>query len=89
MRGQDSDDFSKDLRRASSPAEYLLLQLVRNRQRYQAKFRRQHKLGPYILDFDCPEAKLGVECDGLPHFTSEGIEKDRFRTQWRLDKMSK
>ena len=48
----------------------------------QAQFRRQHKLGPYVLDFYCPETKLAVECNGLPHFTPEGIEKDRFRTQW-------
>ena len=40
------------------------------------------QLGPYILDLYCPEAKLAMECDGLPHFTPEGIEKDRVRTQW-------
>jgi len=38
--------------------------------------------GIYTLDFFCPEANLCVECDGLPHFTPEGIEKDRVRTQW-------
>ncbi len=82
MRWQAPDDFAKHLRRAPTPAEYLMWQLVRNRQRCQAKFRRQHKLGPYILDFFCPEARLAVECDGLPHFTPEGIEKDRIRSQW-------
>ena len=82
MRWQAQNDFAKHLRRASTPAEYLLWQVVRSRQRCQAKFRRQHKLGPYILDFFCPEAKLAIECDGLPHFTPEGIEKDRIRTQW-------
>ena len=56
-------------------------QFIRNRQRCQAKFRRQHRLGPYVLDFFCPEASLVVECDGLPHFTQEGFEKDRIRTQ--------
>jgi len=57
-------------------------QLTRNRQRCQAKFRRQHKLGPYILDFFCPYAKLVIECDGLPHFSPVGIKKDRIRSQW-------
>jgi len=57
-------------------------QLVRNRQRCKAKFRRQHKLGPTILDFFCPEAKLVIEYDGLPHFTPKGIEKNRIRSQW-------
>ena len=55
---------------------------VRNRQRCKAKFRRQHRLRPYCLDFFCPEARLVVECDGLQHFTQEGIEKDRIRTEW-------
>ena len=74
--------ISPSLLRAATPAEYLLWQVIRNRQRCQAKFRRQHKLGPYLLDFYCPEAKLAVECDGLPHFTPQGIEKDRVQTQW-------
>ncbi len=38
--------------------------------------------GTYLLDFYCPEANLCVECDGLPHFTPEEIEKDRIRTGW-------
>ena len=82
MRWQAPVNFSNHLHRASTPAECLLWQLVRNRQRCQAKFRRQHQLGPTILDFYCPEAKLAMECDGLPHFTPEGIEKDRVRTEW-------
>ena len=82
MRWQAPVNFSKHLHRASTPAECLLWQLVRNRQRCQAKFRRQHKLGPYILDFYCPEAKLAIECDGQPHFTPVVIAKDRVRTQW-------
>ena len=79
---QAPDDFSKHLRRASTPAEYLQWQVIRNRQRCQAKFRRQQKRVPTALDFYCREAKLAIECDGLPHFTPEGIEKDQVRTQW-------
>ena len=82
MEWLDPQDFSKHLRKAMTPAEYLLWQLIRNRQRCNAKFRRQYAKGVYLLDFYCPEAKLCVECDGLPHFTPEGIEKDRIRTQW-------
>ena len=33
-------------------------------------------------DFYCPNAKLCVECDGLPHFTPDGIERDTRRTEW-------
>jgi very-short-patch-repair endonuclease len=57
-------------------------QLLRNRQRCGAKFRREYVEEPYILDFYCPEAKLCIECDGLPHLTPEGIAKDRKRTAW-------
>ncbi|MCY2973375.1 MAG: endonuclease domain-containing protein [Planctomycetota bacterium] len=82
MRPNHSDDFAKHLRKAATPAECLLWQLVRNRQRCNAKFRRQYPFGPFILDFYCPEAKIAIECDGKPHFTAEGIEKDRLRTEW-------
>ena len=80
MPWQDRDDFAKHLRHAPTPAEYLMWQLIRNQQRCQAKFRRQHKLGPYLLDFFCPDAKLVIECDGLLHFTPVGIKKDRIRS---------
>jgi very-short-patch-repair endonuclease len=82
MEWLEPQEFSKHLRKAMTPAEYLLWQCIRNRQRCHAKFRRQYVKGIYTLDFYCPEAKLCVECDGLPHFTLEGIEKDRGRTQW-------
>ena len=82
MEWLEPQDFSKHLRRAMTPAEYLLWQLIRNRQRCNAKFRRQYSKGIYHLDFYCPEAKLCVECDGLPHFSPEGIEKDRVRMEW-------
>ena len=82
MRLQAPEEFAKHLRRAATSAEYLMWQLICNRQLCQAKFRRQHRLGHYVLDFFCPEASLVVECDGLPHFTQEGFEKDRIRTQW-------
>ena len=32
------------------------------------KFRRQHSIGPYIVDFYCPECRLIVELDGQPHY---------------------
>jgi len=67
---------------STATAEYLMWHLIRNRQRCQAKLRRQHKLGPYILDFFFPDAKLVIECDGLPHFTPVGIKKDRILSQW-------
>src|SRR4051812_19232095 len=44
------------------------------------KFRRQHPLGPYILDFYCPGSRLAVDLDGGQHFTSVAQDYDRRRT---------
>jgi Protein of unknown function (DUF559) len=56
MEWLEPQDFSKHLRKAMTPAEYLLWQRLRNRQRSHAKFRRQYVKGIYTLDFFCPEA---------------------------------
>jgi len=45
-------------------------------------FRNQHPLGPYILDFFCPKAKLAVEVDGAGHFEEVQIEHDERRDAW-------
>ena len=82
MEWQDPHDFAKYFKRAATPAGFLMWQLLRNRQRCGAKFRREYVKEPYILDFYCPEAKLCIECDGRPHLTPEGIAKDRKRTTW-------
>ena len=82
MEWQDPHEFAKHLKRAATPAGFLMWQLLRNRQRCGAKFRREYVKEPYILDFYCPEARLCIECDGLPHLTPEGIAKDRKRTAW-------
>jgi len=82
MEWQDPHEFAKHLKRAATTVGFLMWQLLRNRQRYGAQFRREYVKEPYILDFYCPEAKLCIECDGLPHLTPEGIAKDRKRTAW-------
>lgn len=46
------------------------------------KFRRQHPLEAYVLDFYCPEARLAVEVDGQQHGDPERSEHDRRRTAW-------
>ena len=57
----------RQLRRNATDAESLLWQLLRNRQLDGWKFRRQHPVDPYILDFYCDEARLAVELDGGQH----------------------
>jgi ATP-dependent helicase HrpA/adenine-specific DNA-methyltransferase len=44
------------------------------------KFRRQHSLAPYILDFDCPMTRLSVELDGFHHGLPEQMKDDQARS---------
>jgi very-short-patch-repair endonuclease len=59
-------------------AERKLWSQLRDRQLVGAKFRRQHPIGPYVLDFYCEESRLAVEVDGSQH-TPDG---DAARTAW-------
>ena len=68
--------FRKKLRNKSTPAEVKLWKHISNRKLQGRKFRRQHSVGFFILDFYCPAEKLGIELDGAHHYTQEGILKD-------------
>ncbi|MEJ2410091.1 MAG: endonuclease domain-containing protein [Novosphingobium sp.] len=46
------------------------------------KFRRQHPVGPYVLDFYCPAVKTGIEIDGLAHDMGASPERDAERDVW-------
>jgi very-short-patch-repair endonuclease len=71
----------KDLRNDSTPEEILLWLQLKNSQ-LGFKFRRQHSIGGYIVDFYCPSKKLVVEIDGPSHSTKEGREYDEIRTKF-------
>lgn len=71
---------SRSLRRELTDAEQLLWRHLRMRQMGGCKFRRQHPLGRYILDFVCLEAALVVEVDGGQH--AENEEQDLLRTMF-------
>ena len=58
---------SREMRRAPTPAEDALWQRLRNRQLAGAKFRRQHPIDRYIVDFYCADAQLVIEVDGSAH----------------------
>ena len=45
----------------------------------QTRFLRQKPIDNYILDFYCPEKKIGIEIDGSQHYTEKGIEYDKRR----------
>jgi very-short-patch-repair endonuclease len=60
-------------------AEKMLWNSLRRRQLDGLKFRRQHPLGPFIVDFCCPERSLIVEVDGAVH--EDQVEYDATRTE--------
>jgi very-short-patch-repair endonuclease len=67
------------LRREETEAESALWEALRGRQLSNLKFRRQHPLGRFVLDFVCPSAKLVIELDGSSH---EGRQEyDAARTE--------
>jgi len=70
------------LRERSTDAERFLWRLLRTRQFVGLKFRRQHSVGPYIIDFYCADRRVAVELDGGQHFTLEGQAYDRRRTAY-------
>jgi len=54
--------------------------MLRNRRYRDAKFRRQHAIGPYVVDFACVDARLVVEVDGPSHTDAEQAAFDAKRT---------
>jgi very-short-patch-repair endonuclease len=71
----------KDLRNDLTPAEATLWKYLQNSKLDGRKFRRQHSVNNYILDFYCPSEKLGIELDGEMHKRFASEEYDRERTE--------
>jgi very-short-patch-repair endonuclease len=65
-----------------SPPEAAIWLRIRQRVPGRPTFRRQHAIGPFILDFYCASRKLAVEVDGGGHFDQAQAEHDRRRTVW-------
>ena len=55
------------LRHRATPAERALWQMLKGRRLGGRKFRRQHSVGAYVLDFYCPAERIAVELDGSVH----------------------
>lgn len=70
------------LRRRATEPERILWRHLRNRNFAGYKFRRQHPFNGYVLDFDCPSAKLAVELDGGGHNYRAGQTQNRRRSEF-------
>lgn len=70
--------LGRELRRNRTPAEARLWTILRCKT-MGVKFRRQHQLGPYFVDFVCLPRRLVIEVDGGQHAASEA---DRIRDAW-------
>jgi len=70
---------ARELRKNGTPAENVFWEVVRDRRFMGLKFRRQHQISDYIVDFYCTEEKLIIELDGAVHETEERKKKDHKR----------
>jgi very-short-patch-repair endonuclease len=71
---------ARALRASQTSAESKLWQALRNRRLARWKFRRQHPIDRYIVDFVTLDGKLVVEVDGFTHSTPTEIRRDKART---------
>src|SRR3989338_2821451 len=74
----------KKLRSEMTEPEWRLWYQIRN-SLLGYKFRRQHSIGPYIVDFYCPKQRLIIELDGAPHRELEARDYDQTRNKYLRD----
>ncbi|MBE0410320.1 MAG: DUF559 domain-containing protein [Anaerolineales bacterium] len=74
---------ARELRKDMTPAEKKLWSNLRNGQICGAHFRKQHPVGPFIIDFFCAKAKLAIEVDGGVHQSQ--IDYDLERSKWLVE----
>ncbi|MEK6803806.1 MAG: endonuclease domain-containing protein [Nitrospirota bacterium] len=77
-------NLKRQLRSNMTGPEARLWSRLRARQFFGLKFRRQHGIGPYIVDFYCPEQSLVIEVDGDSHAPADQILKDQQRDRYLL-----
>lgn len=79
MKGntQRGKTFARRLRKSETDAERKIWQQLRSRNLNNAKFRRQHPVGPYVVDFICINEKLVIELDGSQHQRQQDYDAER------------
>jgi len=71
----------RELRNNPTQEESLLWSRLKNSQT-GFKFRRQHSIGGYIVDFYCASKRVVVELDGSQHLQKENLEYDKIRSKY-------
>ena len=66
----------------ATASEAILWRILKGKQIEGLKFRRQFGLGPYVLDFYCPEIRLCIELNGDVHKTHEQAQYDEIRSRF-------
>ncbi|MGH2606487.1 MAG: endonuclease domain-containing protein [Anaerolineales bacterium] len=79
MLRRDGNRLARRLRRDPTVGETRLWSWLRDRRLAGFKFRRQHPIGRYVVDFYCPQARLVVEIDGDGHSPHSAEETGRTR----------
>ncbi len=74
-------EIRRNLRRNSTEAEVILWSEIRNGKLNGLKFKRQHSIGNYVIDFYCASKRLIIELDGEVHNIPDQKEKDQHRDQ--------
>jgi len=73
---------ARRMRKELTPPEARLWSALRGQRLADMKFRRQHPIGPFIVDFYCHGARLAVEVDGIQHDLGDSPARDNRRDIW-------
>lgn len=82
MQAPSTITLARSLRRSMTRSEQRLWLALRGKQVAGVKFRRQHVLGPYVVDFFCSASRLAIEIDGGVHQDEEQQVHDARRDGW-------
>ena len=72
----------RELRKNQTDAEKVMWRYLRRRAMEGLKFFRQYGIGPYTIDFYCPQIRLAIEIDGGQHAENNGMAKDTIRRKY-------
>ncbi|MEM6468391.1 MAG: DUF559 domain-containing protein [Planctomycetota bacterium] len=81
-RNPEASEFARYQRASANEFSNDVWQMVRSRRCCGEKFRREHVIKPYTVDFCCVALKMIIEVDGKHHFTDGGIAHDQVRDRF-------